>query len=103
MTDLRVVKDDDGAPLPYDKGNALFQENWFGARKAYSDLLSDLGLIAHPLFIKAGPVSRARVTSAIYNAERIAKNAAEMAARLVVAREAFDRHAEYARNQEGKP
>lgn len=103
MADLRIVTDDHGAPLPYEEGNALFQKSWADARLAYASLMPALGGIAHPLFIKNGPVNRQRVKLARYEADRIAKYAAEIASSLATAQEAFDRAIEYARQNGDRP
>ena len=87
---LRAVSDDAG-PLAYDEANAEFQARWTAARKAYSDLLSQSGNLAHPLFVQGGSVTRARVSSALWTAERIAEHAQAVMAEIAACLDLWDR------------
>jgi hypothetical protein len=88
---LRAVPDAPTGPIPFDEANAEFQERWTAARKAYADLLSQVGSLAHPLFLTGGRTTRSRFDTTQWTVEQIAKHATEIAAQVAACRDLWER------------
>lgn len=88
---LRLVSDDNTGPLAIEDANAVFQEHWAGARKAYATLLQATGGLAHPLFITIADVTYAGVRAAQRDAERITEAAQTLAAEIAACRDVWHR------------
>lgn len=88
---LRIVPDREPEPLPYDEANAEFQAHWTAARRAYADLLSSAGNLAHPILLADGPVKRHRIEAAQYPAEVMAQHARAITEHLAICHDIFVR------------